>query len=351
MLDKTLFGKLPGGRDVFLYSLKNKSGTQINIINYGAIITNIILKDKKGRLSDVVLGYDSLEGYLNDKSFLGAIVGRYGNRIKNGKFWLNGTTYQLACNNGNNHLHGGMVGFSKVLWTAEPIVNKSGSLLKLTYVSPDGEEGYPGTVTLTVFYSLTEDNGLLINFQGITDKPTILNPTQHSYFNLSGDFTKSILEHELRIESNKFTPTDEEQITTGDIIEVAGTPMDFRKLTTIGRNINANYQQLKYGNGYDHNWILKNHNSTIRKAASVFEPGMGRLLEVYTDQPGLQFYSGNSLNGSIKGKNGISYEPRTGFCLETQHYPDSPNKPSFPSPILKPGETYRHNTIYKFSTK
>lgn len=351
MLDKTLFGKLPDGREVSLYSLKNKTGTQINIINYGAIITNIILKDDKGKRSDVVLGYDSLDGYLNDKSFLGAIVGRYGNRIKNGKFRLNGKTYQLACNDGNNHLHGGVVGFSKVLWKAEPIVNKSGSLLKLTYVSPDGEEGYPGTVTITVFYSLTENNALLINFQGITDIPTILNPTQHSYFNLSGDFTKSILEHELQIESDKFTPTDEEQITTGDIVKVAGTPMDFRKLTPISKDINADYQQLKYGKGYDHNWVLKNYNSTIRKAALVFEPGSGRFLEVFTDQPGLQFYSGNCLNGSIKGKNGISFKPRTGLCLETQRYPDSPNKPSFPSAILKPEKTYRHTTIYKFSTK
>ncbi|MGD8778494.1 MAG: aldose epimerase family protein [Ignavibacteria bacterium] len=351
MIERNLFGKLSDGRDVYVYSLKNDAGTQINIINYGAIVTHLFVKDKDGNTNDIVTGYDSIENYEKDDAFFGAIVGRYGNRIGKGKFQLDGTEYQLSINDGPNHLHGGVKGFNKVLWDAEPIENGSYPSLKLTYVSADGEEGYPGKVTLTAIYSLTNENELKIEYTGVTDKPTILNPTHHSYFNLSGDFSKTILNHELKINADKFTPVDETLITTGELVDVEGTPMDFREAKQIGTNINDDYDQLKFGKGYDHNWVLKNYDSTVRKVASLYDPSSGRLMEVLTDQPGLQFYSGNFLNGTKNGKNGYSYNHRTSLCLETQHYPDSPNKPEFPPVTLRPGETYKHTVIYKFSVK
>ena len=351
MFEKTFYGKLADGREVFLYTLKNESGTRVNIINYGAIVTNLFVKDKNGKMADVVLGYDSLEEYVNDKSYFGAIVGRYGNRIAKGKFILDGIEYQLNINNGENHLHGGRLGFNKVLWNAERVETGSGISLKLSYISRDGEEGYPGKVVLSVIYTLTEDDELEINYEGIMDKPTILNPTHHSYFNISGDFTKSILDHELKIAADKFTPVDSGLITTGDISDVKGTPMDFSDSSPIGLHINDDYEQLKFGRGYDHNWVLNNFDSTVKKAASLYDPLTGRLMEIFTDQPGLQFYSGNFLDGSFNGKNGIVYQKRTGLCLETQHFPDSPNKPHFSSVTLRPGETYRQKTIYKFSVK
>ena len=348
-MEKKLFGKLQDGTQVFLYTLKNDLGTQVNIINYGAIVTNIFVSDKNGRIDDIVLGYDSIEGYVNDKVFLGAIVGRYGNRIANGKFILEGNEYQLAKNNGENHLHGGPKGFYKVLWDAEPF--DTGESLKLTYVSPDGEEGYPGTLELKVTYTLTEANELKIDYEGKTDKPTILNPTNHSYFNLSGDLTKTILDHELQINADKFTPVNQNQITTGEIKAVEGTPMDFRKSTRIGLRINDTYEQLKYGGGYDHNWVLNNFNKKVREIALLYHPNTGRYMEVLSDQPGLQFYSGNFLDGSFAGKNGITYQKRTALCLETQYFPDSPNKPHFPSVTLRPSEIYSQTTIYKFLIK
>lgn len=351
MIDKAFFGKPGAGGDAFLYSLKNDSGAQLNITNYGAIVTNLFIADKHGKFADVVLGYDSLPEYMSDKAYLGAIVGRYGNRIARGKFQLAGKEYQLPVNDGENHLHGGPRGFSNVLWEAEPVTSRAGPSLKLTYVSPDGEGGYPGTVTLTVVYTLSAENELVINYQGITDQPTILNPTHHSYFNLSGDFTKTILEHELQIDADRFTPVDQNQITSGEFADVEGTPMDFRTARPIGLHINDDDEQLKYGRGYDHNWVLNHYDGRIRKAASLYDPQTGRCMEVLTDQPGLQFYSGNFLDGSIIGKKGVAYHKRTGLCLETQHFPDSPNKPQFPSVILKPGETYRQTTIYKFSIR
>ncbi len=351
MIEKTLFGKLSDGREVFKYSLKNDSGMRVEIINYGAIVTNIYVKDRNGRFSDVVLGYDSLQGYVNDKSYFGAIVGRYGNRIAKGKFRLEGKEYQLALNDGENHLHGGVMGFNKVLWDAEPMEDKNGPSLKLTYTSRDGEEGYPGTLKITVTYSLTKDNALEIRYEGATDKTTIFNPTHHSYFNLTGTFTKSILDHQLMIAADSMTPVGVGLITTGAIVSVANTPMDFRVMTPIGSRIGDQYEQLLLAKGYDHNWVLRNYNKQLRKVAEVYEPTTGRALTLFTDQPGLQFYTGNFLDGSVKGKNGIAYQYRTGLCLEAQCYPDSPNKPNFPSVVLKPGDVYRQLTIYQFSTK
>ena len=351
MIEKTLFGKLSDGREVHMYLLKNAAGSHASIINYGAIVTSLYIKDKSGNFKDVVLGYDNLEGYEKDRNFFGAIVGRYGNRIKEGKFTLDGNEYQLTVNDGKNHLHGGTTGFFKALWNAESFESKDGPSVKLTYVSPDGEEGYPGTVTISVTYTLTNDNELKLEYSGTTDKPTILNPTHHSYFNLSGDPTKTILDEELKINADKFTPVDETLITTGELADVEGTPMDFRTFKKIGKDINEDYDQLKFGKGYDHNWVLNNYNSTVQNAATVYDSSSGIEMDVLTDQPGLQFYSGNFLNGSVTGKKGISYQHRTALCLEAQCFPDSPNKPEFPSVVLRPGETYKQTTIYKFSVK
>lgn len=350
MIEKTLFGKLPDGKEVFLFSLRNEAGTEVQIINYGAIVKNIFVKNKKGKIEDVVLGYDSLEEYVNDNSFFGAIVGRYGNRIARGKFNLDGKEYNLDINNGKNHLHGGNKGFFKVLWHAEPFVNEPGVSLKLSYISKDGEQGYPGNLSIAVIYTLTEENDLVINYEGKTDRPTILNPTHHSYFNLTGDSTKTILDHELQINADKFTVTDNERIPTGQVASVKNTPLDFDNPHAIRLNINKDYESLNDANGYDCNFVLNNYDSTVKKAATVYDPYSGRFLEVFTDQPGLQFYSGNFLEG-VKGKNGITNKNRTGFCLEAQHFPDSPNRPEFPSTVLRPGEIYKQTTIYKFSVK
>jgi len=351
MIEKTLFGKLSDGREVYRYSLKNGSGMRVDIITYGAIVTSLYVKDRTGTLADVVLGYDSLQGYVNDKSYFGAIVGRYGNRIGKGKFRLDGKDYQLALNDGPNHLHGGNVGFNKVIWNAEPLEGREGPSLKLTYTSKDGEEGYPGTVNISVTYTLTRKNALQIRYEGTTDKTTIFNPTHHSYFNLTGTLTNTILNHQLMIAADSMTPVGSDLITTGEIVGVANTPMDFRTPMAIGSRIADQFEQLKFAGGYDHNWVLRDFTKKVRKAAEVYEPTTGRILTLFTDQPGLQFYTGNFLDGSAKGKNGIAYQHRTGFCLEAQCYPDSPNKPNFPSAVLKPGEMYHQTTIYQFSTK
>jgi len=349
VIDKTSFGKLPDGREVYQYTLTNSSGSKVTIINYGAIVTSIIVPDRNGKFEDVVLGYDTLQGYINDTTFLGSIVGRYGNRIGKGRFQLEGKTYQLATNNGENHLHGGIIGFNKKLWDAEAIEGNEPAL-KLTLVSPDGEDGYPGKVTLVVTYTLTNKNELRVDYKGTTDKTTILNPTQHSYFNLSGNLSQTILDHQLSIEADSFTLVDKGQIPTGKFVDVANTPLDFRTMKTIGASVDEKYEQLLIGGGYDNNWVLKNYNGKVRKVAEVQEPKSGRTMIVYTDQPGIQFYSGNSL-GEVKGKNGVVYKRRTGLCLEAQGYPDSPNKPEFPSVVLKPGDVYKQTTIYQFLTK
>lgn len=351
MIEKKLFGKLSDGTEIYEYTLKNANGMKASIINYGAIVVSLYTPDRNGKFEDVILGYDNLEGYLGDKSFQGSIVGRYGNRIGKGKFTLEGKEYQLPINDGENHLHGGPNGFFKALWKAEPVESETDPALKLTYISKDGQEGYPGTVTITITYTVTKDNELKIDYSGTTDKTTILNPTHHSYFNISGDPTKTILDEELMINADKTTEVGVGLIPTGKLADVTNTPMDFRKPTKIGAGINVEDAQLKLGGGYDHNWVLNDYNKQVRKAVELYDSASGRVMEVLTDQPGMQFYSGNFLDGSIKGKKGINYQHRTALCLEAQLFPDSPNQPEFPSATLKPGETYKQATIYKFSTK
>jgi aldose 1-epimerase len=346
----TVFGRLPDGREVHQYTLENRSGVTAQIISYGATVTSLKVPDRNGKMEDVVLGYDSLQGYIDGTTYFGAIVGRYGNRIGKGRFQLDGKDYQLTVNDGENHLHGGKTGFNKVLWAAKA-GDSAESSLQLQYVSRDGEEGYPGTVTLKVTYTLTDKNELRIDYEGTTDKPTILNPTQHSYFNLSGSFDKTILDHLLMIESDGITPVDKGLIPTGQIENVAYTPMDFRSPMAIGAHINDQNEQLAFGKGYDHNWVLKGSAGSVRKVAELYEVGSGRRMVVFTDQPGLQFYSGNFLDGSVKGKNGVAYKQRSGLCLETQAFPDSPNKPQFPSVTLRPGQKYHQTTVYQFSTR
>lgn len=347
----TVFGKLPDGRDVNLYTLSNGAGMTAQVINYGATITSLMVPDRNGKAADVVLGYDSIDGYMNGTSYLGAVVGRYGNRIGKGRFQIDGKQYQVTVNDGENHLHGGKIGFNKVLWDATVPGDSSTASLQLRYVSRDGEEGYPGTVTLKVTYTLTEKNELRVDYEGTTDQPTVLNPTQHSYFNLSGDFNKTILDHLLLIDADGITPVDKGLIPTGQIVSVADTPLDFRMPMAIGAHINDQDEQLAFGRGYDHNWVLKGTPGQVRRVAELYDAASGRMMTVFTDQPGLQFYSGNFLDGTAKGKNGIAYQHRTALCLETQAFPDTPNKPQFPSVILRPGQTYRQTTVYQFSTR
>jgi aldose 1-epimerase len=330
-----------------VFTLKNAQGAEVQITNYGARVISIKVPDRDGRLGDVVLGFDSLTSYQGPNPYFGGIVGRYANRIAGGKFTLGETTYQLATNDRRNHLHGGLKGFDNVVWAARLA---SPTQLDLTYESPDGDEGYPGTLITKTTYSLTEDNGLAIDLQATSDKPTVVNLANHSYFNLTGDGTKSILDHEIQINADRFTPTDAESIPTGELASVAGTPFDFRTLTPIGARIAEKDQQLVYGFGYDHNWVLNKTNPTeLFLAAKVVAPSSGRQLEVLTTEPGLQFYSGNLLDGSVAGKGGIRYAKYAGICLETQHFPDSPNQHSFPSTELKSGQEYHHRVIYRFS--
>jgi aldose 1-epimerase len=339
------------GKEVWLFTFENSSGMKASITNYGAIVVTLLVPDRNGKLEDVVLGYDKVEGYLEDSPYFGAIVGRYGNRIAKGRFSINGQEYKLATNNNENHLHGGIKGFDKVVWDAETIEDGDNLGLKLTYLSKDNEEGYPGNLKVTVTYLLTQDNELKINYSGTTDKATPVNLTNHSYFNLAGQGDGTILEHELTLNADRFTPVDAGLITTGELQPVAGTPMDFRTPFKIGARIDNDDQQIKYGGGYDHNWIINKQNSPLALAAKLFEPSTGRVMEVLTTEPGIQFYSGNFLDGSLTGKDGKVYKYRYGLCLETQHYPDSPNKPEFPSCILEPGKTYQTRTVYRFSTK
>lgn len=341
------FGELDG-EAVLLFSLVNDQGVEVRITNYGGIITSLNVPDRAGKIADIVLGHDSLEGYLNRSRYFGALIGRYANRIANGRFSLNGTTYSLAHNNGLNHLHGGMKGFDKVVWKAREVHAPDSVGLELSYLSEDGEEGYPGNLRLRVTYLLNEKNELRIDYFAQTDKETIVNLTNHSYFNLAGSGT--VLEHELMINAAAFTPICDGLIPTGEIRSVTGTPMDFTRPTSIGARLNDNYEQLKMAGGYDHNFVLSmNGASSLTQAARLYEPTSGRALEVFTTQPGMQFYSGNFLDGSIVGKGGTVYGKHTGCCLETQHFPDSPNHPSFPSTILQPGEEYQQTTLWKFS--
>jgi aldose 1-epimerase len=347
-IEKEPFGEMSRGQ-ADIYTLTNAKGGEVRITNYGGIVVSVKVPDRNGHLGDVVLGCKTLKQYVEKSPYFGALIGRYGNRIAKGKFTLNGKEYTLAVNNGPNHLHGGNVGFDKVIWNAKEIKEPDAVGLKLTYLSKDGEEGYPGNLSVTVRYLWTNDDELKIDYTATTDKPTVLNLTNHSYFNLAckGD----ILGHELMINADRFTPVDANLIPTGELRSVSGTPMDFRKPTAIGARINEPDQQLKYGPGYDHNFVLNNYDGSLRLAARVYEPTTGRVLEVYTAQPGLQFYSGNFLDGTITGKYGRVYQKHDAFCLETQHFPDSPNKPNFPSTVLNPGEKYTSTTVYKFTTR
>jgi aldose 1-epimerase len=310
------------------------------------------MPDKNGKLGDIVLGYDKLADYLKETPYFGAIVGRYGNRIGKGTFTLDGKTYTLATNNGENHLHGGLKGFDKVVWTAAAHkASADGVALTLNYLSKDMEEGYPGNLDVTIVFTLTNANELRIDYKATTDKATVCNVTHHGYFNLAGQGKGDILGHELTLNADRYTPVDAGLITTGELAAVKGTPMDFTKPTAIGARINNTFEQLTFGGGYDHNWVLNKKGSEMSLAASVYEPTSGRVMEVRTNEPGVQFYSGNFLDGTLTGKGGKVYQHRYGFCLETQHYPDSPNKPNFPTTTLRPGQTYKTTTIYKFSAR
>jgi aldose 1-epimerase len=349
------FGNTSDGHAVDLFVLTGAQGMQVSITNYGGIVTSLIVPDRKGNLADVVLGFESLDGYLAGHPFFGCIVGRYANRIAKGTFTLEGKKYTLAKNNGENHLHGGNRGFDKMVWKAEATAGKAGPTLRLSRTSPDGEEGYPGNLALTVTYTLTKDNALRIDYAATTDKPTPINLTNHSYFNLAGAGNGDILGHEITINADRFTPVDGGLIPTGELQSVEGTPFDFRKPVAIGARIGQDDEQLRLGKGYDHNFVLNRKDpgkgGEPLLAARAYEPTTGRVLEVLTTEPGIQLYCGNFLDGSHKGKGGKAYKHRYGFCLETQHFPDSPNQPSFPTTILRPGETFKSTTIYRFSAR
>jgi aldose 1-epimerase len=345
------FGKTNEGENVDIYTLRNTRGAEARITNYGGLVVSLKMTDRDGKLGDVVLGYDNLKAYIKATPYFGALIGRYGNRIKKGRFELDGKTYRLAINNPPNALHGGLKGFDKVVWNAKPAITINGPSLTLTRVSKDGEEGYPGNLTVTAVYTLTNKNELRIDYTATTDKATVINLTHHSYFNLAGAGSGDILGHELTIKADKFTPIDNTFIPTGELRPVKGTVFDFQKPATIGSRITNQDEQLKFGLGYDHNWVIKKPPGKLAVIAKVHEPKSGRTMEVLSTEPGLQFYSGNFLDGTNVGKGGNVYRYRNGFCLEPQHFPDSPNKPEFPSVVLRPGQTYKNTIIYKFSAK
>ena len=343
------FGRLPDGRAVELFTLTNTHGIQVRAMTYGAIITSIQTPDRNGKRADIVLGFDSLAGYVAGSPYFGAVVGRYANRIARGQFTLDGVAYHLARNNGPNSLHGGQRGFDKVLWSAEPFQNDSTSGVTLRYQSPDGEEGYPGTVSVQVTYTLTITDELIVDYEASTTKATPLNLSQHTYWNLHGDGQGNILDHVLTLNASAFTPVDSTLIPTGQIVPVAGTPFDLRQPTPIGSRIDHSDEQLRFGRGYDHNWVLDpGATDALTHAARLEDPVSGRRIDISTSEPGVQFYSGNFLDGTIEGKGGHVYEHRTGLCLETQHFPDSPNHPNFPSTIVRPAQHYRSRTIIAF---
>jgi aldose 1-epimerase len=346
---KKPFGKTPDGQAVELYVLTNRGGMEAAITTFGGALISLRVPDRNGKFADVVLGYDTLDGYVNDKSSFGVIVGRYTNRIGHAQFSLDGKTYTLAKNNGENSLHGGIKSFSKQVWTAKELPAKDGQSLELSYLSKDGEEGFPGNLKVTVIYTLTDTNAMRIVYSATTDKNTVVNLTNHSYFNLAGAGSSDILGHTLMIQADKFTPVDAGLIPTGELRDVQGTPFDFRKATSIGARIHQHDEQLKLGNGYDHNFVIRGGGVSAVLAARAVDPSSGRVLEVWTTEPGVQLYTGNFLDGTTLGKAGKTYAPNTALCLETQHYPDSPNQPSFPSVVLKPGERYHTVTTYKFS--
>ncbi|MFC1781852.1 aldose epimerase family protein [Planctomycetota bacterium] len=348
-IQKQGFGKTQSGKAVDLYTLTNVNGSQVKITNFGGIIVSLSVPDRNGKSGDVVLGHDTLEPYFENSPYFGAIVGRYCNRIAKGRFKLNGTAYTLATNNNENHLHGGNIGFNKVIWDAQEIRKSDSVGLELYYISKDGEEGYPGNLSVSVKYLWTNDNELRIEYFAVTDKPTVVNLTHHSYFNLvcKGD----ILNHVLKIYADRIIAVDQSLIPTGEMAKISGTPFDFTEPVAIGSRITQDNEQLKLGRGYDHTWVLNDSKDTLKPAASLYDPKSGRFMEVFTTEPGVQFYSGNFLDGTIAGKNGTVYNERSGLCLETQHFPDSPNQPEFPSTTLRASEEYFTTTVYKFLTK
>ncbi len=349
-MTRSAFGALPDGQAVDAFTLTNANGMEVKAITYGGIITSLKVPDRNGQLGDVVLGYDALQGYVDKSPFFGTIVGRYGNRIARGRFTIDGTTYTLPINNGPNHLHGGPQGFDKKVWKAEPFERPDAVGVVFTHTSPDGDMGYPGTLQAKVTYTLTNDNTLRFDYEATTDKPTHVNLTQHTYFNLAGAGNGDVLGHELQMDADRYTPVDAGLIPTGDLATVEGTPFDFRTATTIGARIGADHPQIAAGGGYDHNMVFARPGA-MEPVVRVYEPTSGRTLTVSTSEPGVQFYTGNFLDGTITGKAGKTYPKRSGFCLETQHFPDSPNKPEFPSTLLRPGETYSSTTAYTFGTR
>jgi aldose 1-epimerase len=342
------FGKTADGTSVEIYTLRNVRGCEARIMTYGGIVVSLKVPDKNGNFGDVVLGYDNFDDYVKNNPFFGALVGRYGNRIAKGKFTLAGKEYTLAVNSGPNNLHGGPVGFDKRVWKATTLLTADGPALQLNYLSKDGDQGFPGNLNVTATYTLTADNGLLLTYTATTDKPTLCNLTQHSYFNLAGK--GDVLNYLVYINADKFTPVDKALIPTGELKPVAGTPFDFRKPTAIGARINADDEQIKFGSGYDHNWVINKPPGKLGLVARVTDPTTGRVMEVLSTEPGVQFYTGNFLDG-ITGKGGLVYKNRSGLCFEPQHYPDSPNHPQFPSAELKPGQTYQNTIIYRFSVQ
>lgn len=344
---KSDFGSTPDG-SVDLYTIANERGMKVAITNYGGIVQSLMVPDKTGVLVDVVLGFDNIEGYLGEHPYFGAVIGRYGNRIAKGRFTIDSLDYDLATNNGPNHLHGGDKGFDKVIWTAEQSMSGEGfPQLKLRYVSADGEEGYPGQLSVEVVYTLTDDNDLRIDYTARTDKTTHVNLTNHAYFNLAGVDGDDILNHEMKLEASKYTPVDNTLIPTGALAEVADTPFDFSSFTKIAKGIDADDRQIKYGGGYDHNFVLDEPSMAL-PFVTVRSHESGVIMRAFTTEPGVQFYTGNFLDGTINGKGGVVYGKRSALCLETQHYPDSPNQKDFPSTLLRPGETYRSTTAYRF---
>lgn len=345
-LNERVWGTLPGGEEIKLYTFRNVAGTEASITNYGGRLVTLKTPDRDGRLADIVLGFDDLDGYLKKNPYFGALVGRYANRIANAEFTLDGKTYKLAQNDGPNSLHGGLKGFDKVVWTAKP----DGPALKLEYVSADGEEGYPGMLNATATYTLTDGDELKIDYSATSDKTTILNLTNHSYFDLAGQGSGDILDHIVTIHADRFTPVNANLIPTGELRSVKGTPFDFRQPTRVGKRIDQDEEQLKFGSGYDHNFVLNGGANGPALAARAHDPKSGRTLEVLTTQPGVQFYTGNHLANSLaRGKGGAVYGFRSGFCFETQHFPDSPNQPNFSSTELKPGGPYQQTTVFRFS--
>ena len=348
---KSSFGTTPDG-PADLYTLTNRNGVEGAITNYGGIVVSLKVPDRSGKIADVVLGFDSVDGYVKNPSpYFGALIGRYGNRIGKAHFKLNGKEYKLAKNNGENTLHGGIKGFDKMLWTVRDVTSASGPALQLTYLSKDGEEGFPGNLTAQVTYTLTDKNDLQIDYSATTDKDTVLNLTNHSYFNLAGQGEGGILEDQLTINGDRYTPVDAGLIPTGKLDPVKDTPFDFTKATAVGARIAATNPQIKLGGGYDHNFVLNKTDASLTKAAEVYEPTSGRVLEVWTTEPAVQFYTSNFLDGAITGKGGKVYNKHAALCLETQHYPDSPNKPDFPTTVLKPGAKYQTQTVFKFSAR